>query len=83
MSPTPVIEQQVEVETSTATAIQPDVEEQSQDANPEQEQNWLTIRRRCELCKQRKVRNSYAFHLSIFEHPGNKTKQCITLQPST
>ena len=27
-------------------------------ANDGQEQNWLTIRRRCELCKQRKVRFS-------------------------
>jgi hypothetical protein len=27
-------------------------------ANDDQGQNWLTIRRRCELCKQRKVRFS-------------------------
>jgi hypothetical protein len=27
-------------------------------ANDDQGQNWLTIRRRCELCKQRKVRPS-------------------------
>jgi hypothetical protein len=29
-------------------------------ANDDQGQNWLTIRRRCELCKQRKVRSSNA-----------------------
>lgn len=70
MSPTPVIEQQVEAENSTATAPQPDVEEQSHDPNPEQEQNWLTIRRRCELCKQRKVRDHAVFiylYLNILE----------------
>jgi hypothetical protein len=27
-------------------------------ANDEQDQKWLTVRRRCELCKQRKVRLS-------------------------
>jgi hypothetical protein len=38
-------------------------------ANDDQGQNWLTIRRRCELCKQRKVRavnNSASIELARF-----------------
>jgi hypothetical protein len=34
-----------------------------------QGQNWLTIRRRCELCKQRKVRSSDILASFVLVHP--------------
>jgi uncharacterized membrane protein len=34
-----------------------------------QGQNWLTIRRRCELCKQRKVRSSDILASFVLAHP--------------
>jgi len=39
-------------------------------ANDDQPQNWLTIRRRCELCKQRKVRSSDILASFVLVFPG-------------
>jgi len=46
------------VEYSTSGLQHHDSDLEDQPPNENQEQNWLTIRRRCELCKQRKVRVS-------------------------
>lgn len=43
----------LDVENAASANQQLDSEEHPPDEN--QDQNWLTIRRRCELCKQRKV----------------------------
>ncbi|TVY25090.1 putative transcriptional regulatory protein [Lachnellula hyalina] len=44
------------VEYSTSGLQHHDSDLEDQPPNENQEQNWLTIRRRCELCKQRKVK---------------------------
>lgn len=57
MSPTSVQELQPEVPQPQPQP--PSNQEADEDApNQEGDQHWLTIRRRCELCKQRKVRLS-------------------------
>lgn len=57
-----------EVVITASASQQHDSEDQPPDENPEQ--NWLTIRRRCELCKQRKVCGSAAITTRIHLRTG-------------
>jgi hypothetical protein len=52
MSPSPVDNFDPDVSTPSAPAPRPESENDTQNID----QYWLTLRRRCELCKQRKVR---------------------------
>jgi len=52
MSPSSVDDVDPELSPSPAPAPRPDAEDDTQNID----QYWLTLRRRCELCKQRKVR---------------------------
>lgn len=57
MSPS-TVNQDAETSTSPVARVfskREEAVEPPQDLEESQEQNWLTIRRRCELCKQRKV----------------------------
>ncbi|TVY45600.1 Depudecin biosynthesis cluster-specific transcription activator [Lachnellula occidentalis] len=60
MSLQPVINADVDadagVECSTSVVQHHDSDYEDQPPGENQEQNWLTVRRRCELCKQRKVK---------------------------
>jgi hypothetical protein len=60
MSPSTIVNE-IEPENSSPSFVQPEVEEDVPEQEELQDQNWLTIRRRCELCKQRKVCGSTNF----------------------
>lgn len=78
MSLQPTDDFALDVENAASANQQLDSEEHPPDENPDQ--NWLTIRRRCELCKQRKVCLSALIKLRIHSISDSSSGVCTMSQ---